>query len=249
MDPIFLKIGVLEIRYYGLLMALAFLVGYFIARRISHEFDIKKDDVDSFLVYIIIAMLAGARLFHVFVYEPAYYLANPLKIFYIWEGGLASHGAMIAIIITGLIFCKKRKIHFYNLADLLVIPIALGASFVRIGNFINGELVGKITTLPWAVKFEGYEGLRHPSQLYQAIADFILFLILFNVRKLKSLRAGKGNIFWLFLLLYSVFRFFTEFYKDFQPHYFGLDLPQYFSLVIIIVSLVFLFKSKLKTSG
>ncbi len=193
-NPVFLNIGSLQIRYYGLLYALAFLVGYLILRKLSEKFKIKKDYIDDYMPYIILADIIGARLFEVLFYNPNYYFANPLKIFAVWEGGLASHGAIIAIVLTTIYFCKKRNIKFYNFADLVVIPVALGAAFIRIGNFLNSELVGKITTLPFGVNFVGYEGLRHPVQIYQAIGHILIFIVLLSMLKLKNRK--EGTIFW-----------------------------------------------------
>ena len=244
LDPIFLRLGPLQIRYYGLLYALAFLVGYFILKKLSPKFKIKEEDVEDYLPYIIIADIVGARLFEVLFYSPGYYFSNPIKIFAVWEGGLASHGAIIAIILTTIYFCKKRKINFYNFTDLVAIPVALGAAFIRIGNFVNSELVGKITNVPWAVQFTGYEGLRHPVQIYQAIGHILIFLILLSLLKIKNRK--EGTIFWSLLFLDSIFRLLTEFYKDLPSDYgfiyFGLNLAQWASVLIILISIIPLYK-------
>ncbi len=238
-DPVLLNIGPLEIRYYGILYALAFLVGYFILRKIAKNFKIKEEHIDDYLPYIVIADIVGARLFEVLFYDPAYYFANPLKIFAVWEGGLASHGAIIAIVLTTIWFCKKRNISFYNFTDMVAIPVALGAAFIRVGNFLNAELVGKITSVPWAVQFAGYEGLRHPVQLYQALGHIVIFLILLSMIRLKNRK--EGTIFWSLFFLDSLFRLVTEFYKDLPADYgfvyLGLNLAQWFSIVILLISI------------
>jgi len=246
MNPILISIFGLEIRWYGLLLAFAFLAGYFILLRLSEEKGIKKEIIEKLIIYLIIGIILGARLFEVLFYDFKYYLNDPIKIFHIWEGGLASHGGLIAGILIIFWFSKKYKIKFYELADLIVIPVALGASFIRIGNFINGELVGRITDLKWAVKFDNHEGLRHPVQIYQAVTNFITFLTLLYVRRLKNL--PSGFLFWLFLLMFSIFRFFTEFYKDLPLGYglqvYGLNLAQYLSIGIFIISIIYLIKLK-----
>ncbi len=235
-DPVLIEIGSLQIRYYGILFALAVLVGYFIARRLAKEFGFNKDKVEDFVLYAVIVIVIGARLFEALFYNPEYYFSDPLKIFYVWEGGLASHGALIGLLILTYFYAKRNKISFYKIADLFVMPIALGAAFVRIGNFINGELVGKITSVPWAVEFAGYQGLRHPVQLYQAGYYILIFLILLKIRKLKN-----GTTFWMFLFLDGVFRFTTEFFKDLPADYgfsyLGLNLAQYASLILIVISI------------
>lgn len=238
-DPVLLHLGPLEIRYYGLLFALAFLVGYFIAKKLAKEFSLEEKLVEDFVVYAVIAVVIGARLFEVLFYNPSYYFSNPVKILYVWEGGLASHGALIGLLLTAYIFSKRHKISFYKIADLFIIPIALGSSFIRIGNFFNGELVGKITSVPWAVKFNAYEGLRHPVQLYQAAYYIIIFLALLRIRKLKNIK--EGTLFWSFLFLDGTFRFITEFFKDLPKDYglsyLGLNLAQYISIVLILISI------------
>ncbi len=244
MNPIFLKVGPLEIRYYGLLIALAFLIGYFIAKKLAKQFGIKENETEDFFVYALLSLIIGARLFEVLFYDPSYYFSNPIKIFYVWEGGLASHGAIILTFIFAFIYCNKKKIKFYNLADLFIIPIAFGAAFVRLGNFINGELVGKITNVPWAVKFAAYEGLRHPVQLYQSFYLLVIFFILIKLANLKSRKPGL--ILWTFFLTDSVLRFVTEFFKDLPADYgfylYGLNLAQYMSILIFFVSSFMFYK-------
>jgi len=238
-SPILLKIGNLEIRYYGILMALAFLTGYFIVKKIRKEFDLSEAHIDNLFVYFLISTILGARLFEVLFYDFSYYFNNPIKIFYVWEGGLASHGAVIGMFLVALYYSKKHKIPFYNIADLFVIPIALGSAFVRLGNFINGELVGKITNSFLGIKFNGYEVLRHPIQLYQVFSNLILFSILWNVKKIKNRKPGL--IFWTFMMLFSVFRFFIEFLRDLPAGYghimFGLNVAQIASVIIFLISI------------
>lgn len=238
LDPVFLRVGFLEIRYYGILFACAFLVGYWLLLRLAKERNIAREVIEDLLVWMIPLVVLGARLFEVVVYEPLYYAANPIKIFFVWEGGLASHGGIIGAVLALLIVARKHKLHFYALADMVAIPFVLGASFIRIGNFFNGELVGRVTSVPWAVKFPGYEGLRHPSQLYEAAKNVLIFGILWNIRK-KAL--PQGFLFWLGLFLFSFLRFFVEFFKEFHTYY-GLNIGQYLSVIVIAVSGCFLWK-------
>ena len=246
-DPVLFKIFGFEIRYYGILMVFAFLTGYYLLKRFAKNEKYSKDMLDDYLFFVIIAAIVGARLFEVFFYEPSYYFSNPIQILYLWEGGIASHGAMIGLFLMSYWFCKKNKISFFKFGDYVVLALALPIAFIRIGNFINGELVGKITLVPWAVKFNNYEGLRHPVQLYQAFTDVINFGILLQIRKIKNL--PEGILVWCFFGIYSLFRFFTEFFKDLPPsygfEYLGLNLAQWASLVLIIVS-SFMILKKLK---
>ncbi len=240
LNPVAFSLGPVRVHWYGILLAAAFMFGYFILKRLVKERKIRVD-VDSYLTYLIVGLLGGARLGEIIFYEPLYYLANPLKIFAVWEGGLASHGAMLGGIFAHWLFCRRNRIHFYELADLAVIPIALGAAFVRMGNFINAEIIGRVTSVPWAVKFPNAEGFRHPSQLYEAAKNFLLFGILWNMRHIQL---PRGFLFWSFLGIYGVLRFLVEFFKDFELYSFGLTMGQLLSIPFILVSGWMLWKLK-----
>ena len=243
-NSVFFSIGPLEIRYYSLLMVLGFILGYFILIKFGREKGIEKSVLEDYFFYLTFGLIIGARLFEVLFYDFQYYFSNPIKVFYIWEGGIASHGAMIGAFLVTFWFSKKNKINFYVLSDLVVIPVALAASFIRIGNFINQELVGRVTDSSLGFKFDNYSGLRHPVQLYQSVCNFFNFLILFGIRKYIKLK--EGTLTWLFFLFYSSFRFFTEFFKDLPLNYgffyLGLNLAQWFSLGLILVSIYMLRK-------
>jgi phosphatidylglycerol---prolipoprotein diacylglyceryl transferase len=235
-SPIIFDLGFLQLRWYGLLFIVGIILSYFIVLKIAKEKGIKKEIFEKYLIWAIASIVVGARLFEVLFYNPAYYFTNPLKIFFIWEGGLASHGAIIGLILVTFIFAKKYKLHFYDLADIIVIPCGLAAAFVRLGNFFNGELVGNITSSKIGMKFNNYEGLRHPVQLYQSFTNFIVFGIMYFYRNLK-----RGIPFWGFLAIYSVGRFITEFFKDIDK-YAGLSLAQWISLGIVLIASYFLVK-------
>ncbi len=164
-------------------------------------------------LYIAVGLLLGARIFYFLFYNFALFLQEPLQIFKIWEGGMSFHGALIGILVAGILFCKKYKKEFYSIADLVVLPAVLALGFGRIANFINGELYGRMTSLPWAVDF-GDGIARHPSQLYEAAKNFVIFGVLW-ILKDKDLK--KGTLFWTFITLYGVFRFFIEFVREPDP--------------------------------
>ena len=239
-NPVAFSLGSLQIRWYGILLALGFLVGYVIIKKFAKEKKLPPDLVDDFFVWVIPLGIVGARVFEVIIYEPTYYFADPIKMLYVWQGGLSSHGGMLGAVVATIIVAKKYKINFYAIADLLPIPFFLGAALGRIGNFINNELVGKVTSVPWAVVFNGYDGLRHPSQVYEALKNVLLGGIAFQVKKT---RLPEGCMFWFGLGSYSLFRFVVELWKD-LPTYVGLTIAQWISVPLLVISFIMFYKQK-----
>lgn len=257
------------ILWYGLLFAIGFIGGYYIFRYLIKEYlrnnhgsfsekELSQKALnlsDRVLTYTIVATLVGARLGHLIFYEnPETYLANPLEIFKVWEGGLASHGAAIAIIFALYLFSKKAhfgiKLSFLKLLDLVAIPIAFAAVFIRVGNFFNQEIIGKPTDMPWAIIFghplDGSSVVpRHPVQLYEAIFYLFTFLILWRVRK-NGFFQKQGKMIGLFLVLIFTFRFFIEFVKEEQSAMLrNLDLltmGQFLSIPFVILGAFILLK-------
>lgn len=239
MNPVLFTLGHFEIRYYGILLALAFLIGYLLLNKLAKEKNIQQKIVDDFFIILLPSMILGARIFEILFYNPGYYFSNPIKMLYIWEGGISSHGAILAAILVTYLFAKKYKTSFYRFADIVVIPSAIGASFVRLGNFINGEIVGTATNLPWAVQFTNYAGLRHPVQLYEALTLIIIFVLLY-INRNKNLK--QGTLFWSFILFYSTIRFFLEFLKEMPIFFLNLDFAQWASIILVPIALFFLIK-------
>jgi len=241
-NPTLFKIGTLEIRYYGIIYALGFIIAYFMLIHISKIKNIKltKDDIADYIFYLILGTIIGARLSFI-LYNIPYFLNNPLEIIAIWKGGLIFLGGFVGAILAGTLFLKKKKIPFYQLADITVIPLALALALGRIANFINGELVGTVTKVPWAVKFPLYEGFRHPVQLYNSLALLMIFGILWY---LKDKNIKKGTLFWLFLSLYSLERFILGFFKaaDEKGLILALTIEQLTYIVTFIIGSLFLYK-------
>jgi len=238
-NPILISIFGLEVRYYGLVYVIGFLLALFILLNQRKKLNLSKDEVYDFIFYSVIFIIICARLFEILFYQPSYYFSNPLQMLMIWKGGLSFHGGLVGIIIWILIFTKRRKLKFYDLSDILVIPAALILSIGRIANFINGELVGRITNVSWAVKFPGYEGYRHPSQIYEALKNMLIFFVLFFLRN-RNLR--KGTLTWLFVFLYGILRFLIEFVKEPTSLILGIPTGQLLSLIMVIIGGYFLFR-------
>jgi len=207
--------------------------------KLGKQKNITKQQIYDYFIYLIPPSIIGARLLAV-ILNFNLYQDNLLKIFYIWQGGMAFHGGLIGAIIGTYFFCKKHKVHFYDIADIISIPLALGLSLGRLGNFINQEFYGRLTNLPWGIHYDVVEGKRHPSQIYESIKNFIIFIFLLNFYKLKKLK--KGVIFWLFIFLYSLFRFLVEFYKDQPLLYLNLTYGQIISIPLFILSIIILRK-------
>lgn len=243
-NPTLLRLGPFEIRYYGIIYVLGFILAYFFISYLAKERSLKitKNDILDLLFYLIIGAFIGARIFEVLIYNLKYYLANPFEMIAIWHGGLSFHGGLVGAVIAGYLFCKKKKIEFYDLADICVIPLAFGLFLGRIANFINGELVGRITNLPWCVKFRNYNGCRHPSQLYESLKNLIIFSVLWFI---KDKKLKKGIMFWSFILMYSALRFFIEFFRapDEQIGFIlGLTMGQWLNIAMFVVGLCFFIK-------
>lgn len=247
-SPEIFHLGPISVRWYGFLFAMAFVAGYFIMSKIFEKEGKPRTDLEQLAVYMIFGTVIGARLGHCLFYNPSYYLSNPIEIIKVWEGGLASHGAAIGIIIALYLYAKKKKdISLLWILDRVVIVVALGGSLIRLGNLFNSEIIGKAADVPWAFIFTAVDDIpRHPTQLYESIAYFIIFLILLSVYKKKKRNLSNGLIFGLFLVLVFAFRFFVEFLKENQSAFEGgmaLNMGQILSIPFIIAGIVFIVRS------
>lgn len=238
-NPVLINIFGLEIRYYGLVYVIGFLLILFILMKQRNKLRLKEDDIYDYVFYLVLFAVIGARIFEIIFYEPLFYFSNPLEMLKIWNGGLSFHGALTGVMIWTYIFTKKKKLKFYDISDILVIPAAFMLFFGRITNFINGELVGKITNLPWAVKFKQYEGFRHPTQIYEALKNLLIF---FTLLFLKNKNLRKGTLTWLFILFYGILRFVIEFMKEQNSFILEIPVPHIFTGLMIVISLYFLVK-------
>jgi prolipoprotein diacylglyceryl transferase len=245
-------IGPVVIRWYGLLFALGFVVGYQIMQWIFNKENRTQKSLDSLAITMILSTVIGARLGHCLFYEPAIYLADPIRILKVWEGGLASHGAAIGIIFALWLYSRKQKdISLLWILDRIVIVIALAGFFIRLGNFFNSEIYGNPSNMPWAVVFGNIDHIaRHPVQLYESFSYLIIFLILFFTYKNSYKKLHPGFIFGLFLVLVFGVRFILEYFKAYQVDFestLPIKMGQILSIPLILTGFYFLLKKTTKT--
>ena len=219
--PEIVRIGPIAIRWYGVMYLVGYFVGYRLARgRIERglaPFD--KAALDSLVGYLVVGMLVGARLTYAIVYEPGHYLDEPLEFFQIWHGGLSFHGAVIGMTVACAVFARVKRISFLGVADTLAYSGTPGLFFGRIGNFINGELYGRPTDVPWAMVFpaDPLQVPRHPSQLYEAMGEGVLLFLVLHWIERSTVRGGSyrpGLLTSAFLIGYGVIRFLLEFTRQ-----------------------------------
>jgi len=243
-DPIILHLGPLQLRWYGLLFVGSFFLGLMLLQWIYKREEQNPDELDNFLIYMLIGTVIGARLMHCFAYEPDFYLSHPLEIFKVWKGGLASHGGLIGVVTALYFFAKRYHRSFWWLLSRLTMPGALTAAFVRFGNFFNSEILGLPSNEPWAIIFARVDMIpRHPVQLYEAFSYLVLLLILVSLyKKISSVMATKllPGIFLTYM--FSV-RFLLEYTKTRQADY-TTSLPfttgQMLSIPFILLGLIWL---------
>ena len=256
-DPVALQIGPVSVRWYGLMYVLAFTLFVGLGRlrleRPNRPFAVKE--LDDLLVYGVLGVVLGGRLGYVLFYKPAAYLADPISVFKVWEGGMSFHGGLLGVALSLLLFAQRHRIAFLELTDFVVPLVPLGLAAGRLGNFINGELWGRVASaeLPWAMIFpRANDGLaRHPSQLYEfALEGIVLFCVLWLFSRKDR---PRGQISALFLMCYGLFRFGVEFTRE--PDSFlgllhlGLSMGQWLSLPMIIVGVWLWSNARLRHPG
>jgi phosphatidylglycerol---prolipoprotein diacylglyceryl transferase len=241
-DPALLDLGQFEIRWYSIMYIIGIIFVYFVVNRLAKQRRMKltKQDVGDFIVYLAMGLLIGGRLGYFIFYDASVFWKDPLEILMLWHGGMSFHGGLVGTIGAGWLFCRKKRLDFWELADLVVIPVGIALMLGRLGNFINGELWGR----PWNGVFcidytknphiiDPPQLCRYPSQLMEAGKNLMIFIIMWSSR---NSRWPKGFRFWLFVTMYGVLRFFIEFFREPDPQYglfFGL-----FSMGQILCSLM-----------
>ncbi len=246
-DPVAIQIFSIEIRWYSLAYIVGILLGWTLSKRIFISNSQLKEKFDDYVTFLIIGIIVGGRLGYVVFYDLNYYSNNLLDIVKIWQGGMSFHGGLIGVVIVSILFAKKNNQNPFDYLDTVSHVAPIGIFFGRIANFINSELYGIETDLPWAVKFVQIDNLyRHPSQLYEAFFEGIILFIILIVFKNKGFTKIPGYISALFLIFYSIFRFVIEFYRVPDEHlgylFLNLTMGQIISCIFLLIGIYLITK-------
>jgi phosphatidylglycerol:prolipoprotein diacylglycerol transferase len=248
-DPVLIHLGPLQVRWYGLMYVAGFIACYLLVRHQIRRYKLTRlaDHFENLNLVLILSLVLGARLGYVLFYNPGYYLENPQDILATWQGGMSFHGGLAAMLAGGLIFCHRTGLPFWQTADVYVVTFPIGLGLGRLGNFINGELYGRVSDVPWAMVFPTGGPLpRHPSQLYEAFLEgLVLFALLWFIKnRYWRQRWPSGSLLALFLLFYGLFRSFVELFRqpDAQLGFFFnfLTMGQLLSSLMIATGLLIL---------
>jgi phosphatidylglycerol---prolipoprotein diacylglyceryl transferase len=229
-DPVIIDLVFFQVRWYSVAYIVGIILSYIYINKILKIMFVRKEKYsftpvkfakfEDLIVYLILGIIIGGRLGYVLFYNFEYYAENILQIFKVWQGGMSFHGGLLGLIIATLLYCKITKEYFFKFTDLISCASPIGIFLVRIANFINGELYGKISTMPWAIVFPYVDNNpRHPSQLYEAILEGIVLFVIINYLAIKkNLLFKTGYISSLFLILYSALRIFSEYFREPDSH-------------------------------
>lgn len=251
-DPVFLSIGPLQFRWYGLMYVLGFIATYFIIRTEVRRksLPLTMDDVADLVFWGAMGVVLGGRLGYILFYNPGFYLENPLRIFAVWEGGMSFHGGFLGVGASLLLFARRRRIQFWTLIDMIGQCAPVGIGLGRLGNFINAELYGRQTDVPWGIVFPGAGPFpRHPSQLYEAFLEGVVLFLIVRLASRSSKTTGIAS--WSFVAGYGLFRFIVEFFRqpDSQIGFFLniFSMGQLLSLPMFLLGLFMLFRLRRQT--
>jgi len=253
-DPVLVQLGPLQIRYYGLLFATGFVIGYYLLRYMYRQEGAPLEEIDKMSLYVILGAVIGARLGHVLFYEPNYYFQNPQEILAVWHGGLASHGGAIGLAIGLWLYGRRswNKSELYVM-DRIAVLTPLAGSLIRLGNLFNSEIYGHATYLPWGFVFirNGDTFASHPTQLYEALGYILIFFILWKMYRRLHGQIPRGYLMGWTLVLIFTLRFFVEFVKNVQVPWeismvqtIGLNMGQLLSLPFIALGIYLIYRSK-----
>lgn len=249
-QPVIFRLGLFSIHWYGLLMVAAIFIGLFLTIKLIKKYGIEKEKIFDLALYLIIFGFVGARIYHI-LSEINYYRFHPLEIFYIWQGGLGSYGALIAGILVLYFYGRKHQLSFWLMADILTPAFVLGEAIVRWGNWFNQENFGRPTNQPWGIPIawqnRPIEYLEneyfHPTFLYQSIWNLAIFIILLILA--KKIKFGSGLILAIYCLTYSVCRFLIEFLRvNYQPMFLDLRLAQIMAILMFLFGIIIFFRKR-----
>jgi phosphatidylglycerol:prolipoprotein diacylglycerol transferase len=251
-DPVLADLGPIQIRWYSLayIFGIFFGTSYFQYLAKTIKIKLSRDFIDNFIISIILGIIIGGRLGFVLIYNPFYYLSHPIEILKTWNGGMSFHGGLLGFCVATLLACRNYKIKIITILDLAACCAPIGIFLGRIANFVNSELCGRASKLPWAVVFPNVDSIaRHPSQIYEALTEGLLLFIILNIalRKYK-LYKHQGMLSGLFCIFYSLFRFFVENFRQPDEHLgfvmYHLTMGQLLSVIMMILGIIIIFKSK-----
>ncbi|HET8564682.1 MAG TPA: prolipoprotein diacylglyceryl transferase [Candidatus Binatia bacterium] len=250
-DPEIFSLGPFQPRWYGFFFALGFVLGYEIMAQFYRRERRNLENLSHLLLYLLLGTIIGARLGHVFLYQPEYYLAHPWEILMVWQGGLASHGGFAGVMMAVYLYLKTyRDVSFIELADRLAIPCLLTATLIRIGNFFNSEILGTPSNLPWAIVFARVDDIpRHPAMLYEAVAYFLVFCTLCVAYWKTTIIHFPGRVFGTALATGFLARFMIEFVKENQVPLekdMLLNMGQLLSIPFVLAGLYLIYASRRK---
>jgi len=236
LNPVIMNLGGIQLYYYGLAYAIGFVgIHWWLRfRRKSLGWDIR--DVYDFSILFSVCILLLGRLFSVVVYHREYYQEHLHEIFYVWQGGMATHGVLLGAVFSIYIFSRWKNVSFWQLADAIVIPAAFLLALGRIGNFVNGQISGTVTTVWWAVKFPDMAGFRHPVTLYEALKNLTIIPILWGVS--RHYKTGRGVVAAHFVFWYGFLRLFTDIFRDHGAQFMGIGVNQYFNTIMAAAGLI-----------
>ncbi len=242
-DPVAFEVFSLEIRWYSLAYIFGIVLGWIYCKKKLIKDPIVLDLFDDFITYLIIGIILGGRIGYALFYNFSYYINNPLEILMVWNGGMSFHGGLIGVILSCVIFGKKHKINSFIFLDLVALSAPIGIFFGRIANFINSELYGRATDLPWGVQFVLIDNIkRHPSQIYEAFFEGIILFFILNYLFRRKYIVTPGKLSALFLIFYSLFRYSLEFFRVPDPQigflFLNSTLGQIISLLFFVIGVL-----------
>ena len=254
LDPVFLDLGIISIRWYSLAYIIGIILGWWFGKKIISRLSIHQNinislkKFDDLITYLVISIILGGRVGYIIFYNLQFYIENPIEILKIWQGGMSFHGGLVGVILGTYLFCKRNNIQIFATLDVIACVAPIGLFFGRIANFINGELYGKITTIYWGIVFPKIDGFtRHPSQLYEAILEGLVLFIILNKIILKK-NYVLGTCSYMFLILYGSFRIFAEIFRepDLQIGYLFnvLSMGTFLSILMIVVGIILFYFKK-----